>query len=203
MLTLGTISDSMTWLATPETQITASPANTLVVFAIFLSLAMDRNGTAGTDLPEPVPDKYSGVFCRTEFFLKLNNKPNGKLDYDQYKNDLVHWVQRVVTTFDYTTKGILGTVVGDTRFYLLKDYKGNPPGMIGRLPQNAVTFIDNHDTYSQQQCPFSTNPNDKATQGYAYILTHPGIPSARGRRVRPEDLAGRAKVLDGLLFLFP
>ncbi|PHT53274.1 Alpha-amylase [Capsicum baccatum] len=112
-----------------------------------------------------------------EFFLKLNNKPDGKLDYDQYKNDLVHWVQRVVTTFDFTTKGILGTVVGDTRFYLLKDSKGNPPGMIGLLPQNAVTFIDNHDTYSQQQWPFPTNPNDKATQGYAYIITNSGIPS--------------------------
>ncbi|PHU18890.1 Alpha-amylase isozyme 3E [Capsicum chinense] len=126
-------------------------------------------------------DNTKPDFAVGEFFLKFNNKPDGKPDYDQHRNDLVHWVQNaggVVTTFDFTTKGILGTAVGDTRFDLLKDSKGNPPGMIGLLPQNAVTFIDNHDTYSQQQWPFPTNPNDKVTQGYAYILTHPGIPSA-------------------------
>ncbi|KAK6938690.1 Alpha-amylase, C-terminal beta-sheet, partial [Dillenia turbinata] len=47
--------------------------------------------------------------------------------------------------------------------------------MIGVLPGNAVTFIDNHDTGSTQNAwPF---PSDKIIQGYAYILTHPGIPS--------------------------
>ncbi|MCD7458747.1 hypothetical protein HAX54_039048 [Datura stramonium] len=125
-------------------------------------------------------DNTKPDFAVGEFFLKFNNKPDGKPDYDQHRNDLVHWVQNaggVVTTFDFTTKGILGTAVGDTMFDLLKDSNGNPPGMIGLLPQNAVTFIDNHDTYSQQQWPFPTNPNDKVTQGYAYILTHPGIPS--------------------------
>ncbi|KAJ8541094.1 hypothetical protein K7X08_001910 [Anisodus acutangulus] len=110
-------------------------------------------------------------------FLKFNSKPDGKPDYDQHRNDLVYWVQNaggVVTTFDFTTKGILGTAVGDTRFDLLKDSKGNPPGMIGLLPQNAVTYIYNHDTYSQRQWTFPDYPND---QGYAYVLTHPGIPS--------------------------
>ncbi|KAM0844507.1 hypothetical protein ACQ4PT_056996 [Festuca glaucescens] len=38
----------------------------------------------------------------------------------------------------------------------------------------AVTFVDNHDTGSTQiSWPF---PSDKVMQGYAYILTHPGVP---------------------------
>ncbi|KAJ8538082.1 hypothetical protein K7X08_014622 [Anisodus acutangulus] len=127
-------------------------------------------------------DNTKPDFAVGEFFLKFNNKLDGKPDYDQHRKDLVDWVQnagRVVTTFDFTTKGILGTAVGDKRFDLLKDSKGNPTGMIGLLPQDAVTFIDNHDTYSQRQWPFPDDPNDKVTQGYAYayILTHPGIPS--------------------------
>ncbi|KAK4348820.1 hypothetical protein RND71_031575 [Anisodus tanguticus] len=119
-------------------------------------------------------------FAVGEYWDTINNKPDGKPDYDQHRKDLVDWVQNaggVVTTFDFTTKGILGTAVGDKRFDLLKDSKGNPPGMIGLLPQDAVTFIDNHDTYSQRQWPFPDDPNDKVTQGYAYILTHPDIPS--------------------------
>ncbi|KAK3123216.1 hypothetical protein QOZ80_8AG0626420 [Eleusine coracana subsp. coracana] len=46
--------------------------------------------------------------------------------------------------------------------------------MIGLMPEKAVTFIDNHDTGSTQDSwPF---PPDMVMQGYAYILTHPGIP---------------------------
>ncbi|KAI3821214.1 hypothetical protein L1987_08774 [Smallanthus sonchifolius] len=52
---------------------------------------------------------------------------------------------------------------------------GKPPGLIGILPENAVTFIDNHDTGSTQK--ISPFPSDKVMQGYSYILTHPGIPS--------------------------
>ncbi|CAE7520500.1 AMY1.4 [Symbiodinium microadriaticum] len=57
----------------------------------------------------------------------------------------------------------------------LRDCNGKPPGLIGWLPGYAVTFIDNHDTGStQRHWPF---PDDKVMMGYAYILTHPGIPS--------------------------
>ncbi|KAL9274725.1 Alpha-amylase-like protein, partial [Drosera capensis] len=52
---------------------------------------------------------------------------------------------------------------------------GKPPGLIGIVPRNAVTFIDNHDTGSTQKLwPF---PSDKVILGYAYILTHPGFPA--------------------------
>lgn len=37
-----------------------------------------------------------------------------------------------------------------------------------------MTFVDNHDTgSSQQHWPF---PADRLALGYAYILTHPGVP---------------------------
>ena len=54
----------------------------------------------------------------------------------------------------------------------LRDKDGRPPGLIGWLPQYAVTFVDNHDTGStQRHWPF---PDDKVLIGYAYVLTHPG-----------------------------
>ncbi|KAK8646596.1 hypothetical protein V6N13_120376 [Hibiscus sabdariffa] len=96
---------------------------------------------------------------------------------DSHRGALKDWVGAaggVVKAFDFTTKGVLNAAVqGDLS--RLKDSNGNPPGLIGILPQNAVTFIDNHDTGSTQKLwPF---PSDKVMQGYAYILTHPGTPS--------------------------
>ncbi|XP_039127119.1 LOW QUALITY PROTEIN: alpha-amylase isozyme 3C-like [Dioscorea cayenensis subsp. rotundata] len=96
---------------------------------------------------------------------------------DAHRNDLQRWVNAVggpTTAFDFTTKGILNSAVQD-ELWRLKDSNGNPPGFIGISPDKAVTFIDNHDTGSTQRYwPF---PSDKVMQGYAYILTHPGIPS--------------------------
>lgn len=122
----------------------------------------------------------SPEFAVGELWNALSYGGNGKLDYnqDRHRNDLVQWVQNggsgVLTAFDFTTKGILqAAVLGE--LWRLKDSNGKPPGMIGVSPQNAVTFIDNHDTGSTQKLwPF---PSDKVMQGYAYILTHPGIPS--------------------------
>ncbi|XP_061364093.1 alpha-amylase [Gastrolobium bilobum] len=104
-----------------------------------------------------------------------DNKPN--YNQDAHRGELVNWVQSAggaVTAFDFTTKGILqASVQGE--LWRLKDSNGKPPGMIGVKPENAVTFIDNHDTGSTQQIwPF---PSDKVMQGYAYILTHPGNPT--------------------------
>ncbi|KAF7134355.1 hypothetical protein RHSIM_Rhsim08G0234000 [Rhododendron simsii] len=95
---------------------------------------------------------------------------------DEHRQQLVQWVQDaggVVSAFDFTTKGVLHAAF-QGEWSRLKDANGQPSGMIGVLPQNAVTFIDNHDTESQKIWPF---PADKVMQGYVYILTHPGIPS--------------------------
>jgi alpha-amylase len=82
--------------------------------------------------------------------------------------------------FDFTTKGILQQAVQYNQFWRLRDNEGKPSGAIGWWPAKSVTFIDNHDTGpshpsgGQNHWPF---PGDKVMQGYAYILTHPGIPT--------------------------
>jgi alpha-amylase len=82
--------------------------------------------------------------------------------------------------FDFTTKGILQQAVQYNQFWRLRDSQGKPQGAIGWWPAKSVTFLDNHDTGpstpsgGQNHWPF---PGDKILQGYAYILTHPGIPT--------------------------
>ncbi|KAM7493853.1 hypothetical protein LguiB_028462 [Lonicera macranthoides] len=123
-------------------------------------------------------EKTSPDFAVGELWNSLSYGQDGKPAYnqDQHRNELAQWVKNsggVATTFDFTTKGILQAAVKG-ELWRMKDSNGNPPGMIGILPGNAVTFIDNHDTYSQNLWPF---PSDKVLQGYVYILTHPGVPS--------------------------
>ncbi|CAA3002137.1 alpha-amylase, partial [Olea europaea subsp. europaea] len=124
-------------------------------------------------------ENTSPDFAVGELWNPLSSGQDGKLDYNQdgHRNELMQWVQNAggrVTAFDFTTKGILQAAV-QGELWRLKDPNGKPPGMIGILPQNAVTFIDNHDTGSTPKIwPF---PAEKVSLGYAYILTHPGIPS--------------------------
>jgi glycosidase len=49
------------------------------------------------------------------------------------------------------------------------------PGLSGQFgyADKAVTFIDNHDTFVK---PGSFTTSDNIMKGYAYILTHPGMP---------------------------
>jgi len=57
----------------------------------------------------------------------------------------------------------------------------NPAGAIGWWAQKQVTFVDNHDTGPSESCSVGQNhwpvPCDRVLAAYAYILTHPGIPS--------------------------
>ena len=104
-----------------------------------------------------------------------DQKPN--FNQDAHRGVVADWIQAAggaVTAFDFTTKGILQVAV-EGELWRLKDSNGKPPGLIGIEPENAVTFIENHDTGStQNHWPF---PSDKVMQGYAYILTHPGTPT--------------------------
>lgn len=119
-------------------------------------------------------------------------KPN----QNRHRQELCNWIDanpsKVACLFDFTTKGILQVAV-QGEYWRLKDSEGKPSGLIGWWPQRAVTFIDNHDTGSQQShWPF---PDKKVMQGYAYILTHPGIPCVFWEHVYDWNLYGQIQKL--------
>ncbi|XWS30171.1 hypothetical protein CRYUN_Cryun24cG0094900 [Craigia yunnanensis] len=103
---------------------------------------------------------------------------HGNLCYNQdaHRQRIVNWINATGGTssaFDVTTKGILHSALHD-QYWRLIDPQGKPTGVMGWWPSRAVTFLENHDTGSTQgHWPF---PREKLTQGYAYILTHPGTP---------------------------
>ncbi|RLM64936.1 hypothetical protein C2845_PM16G06550 [Panicum miliaceum] len=93
--------------------------------------------------------------------------PDYRLNYNQdnHRQRIINWIDStggLCAAFDFTTKGILQEAVKG-ELWRLRDPEGKPPGVMGWWPSRSVTFIENHDTGS--------------TQGYAYILTHPGIPA--------------------------
>ena len=96
---------------------------------------------------------------------------------DGHRQRTIDWVDQTggkSAAFDFTTKGILQEAVRDGSYWRLADSRGKPAGVLGHWPARAVTFLDNHDTGStQSHWPF---PGEKVAQGYAYILTHPGMP---------------------------
>jgi alpha-amylase len=85
-------------------------------------------------------------------------------------------------TFDFTTHGLLVEALTNNDYNMLKDSNGtDPAGAIGWWPAMQVTFVDNHDTGPAENCSSGQNlwpvPCASVMQGYAYILTHPGIPT--------------------------
>ena len=95
-------------------------------------------------------------------------------------NNFVNKTQQSSSAFDFNTKVSLQNAIRDNNFSYLRDFEGRPSGFVGWNPVKAVTFLDNHDTGFAQQCCGSNYvfPSDETSlrKGYAYILTHPGIP---------------------------
>ncbi|KAF5206143.1 Alpha-amylase, partial [Thalictrum thalictroides] len=118
------------------------------------------------------------IFSVGEYWDSCNYSGT-KLEYNQdsHRQRIINWIDStggLSTAFDFTTKGILQEAVKG-ELWRLRDPQGKPPGVMGWWPSRAVTFIDNHDTGSTQaHWPF---PSNHIMEGYAYILTHPGIPS--------------------------
>ncbi len=108
------------------------------------------------------------------------------LDYsnvDAHRQELMDYVDDtggVCGAFDFTTKGLLNRALSENDYGVLSS-DGLPAGGIGWWPQKMVTFVDNHDTGPSETCDDGQQhwpaPCDKIIQGYAYILTHPGIPT--------------------------
>ena len=104
---------------------------------------------------------------------------DGVLNYNQdaHRQRTVDWCDATGGTsaaFDFTTKGILQEAVARKEHWRLIDSQGRMPGLAGIWPSRAVTFLENHDTGSTLgHWPF---PYQYLSEGYAYILTHPGTP---------------------------
>ncbi|WCJ25592.1 Alpha-amylase [Euphorbia peplus] len=133
-------------------------------------------GFSGTYVKEYI-EASNPAFAIGEYWDSLAYE-NGSLCYNQdsHRQRLVNWINATGGTssaFDVTTKGILHSALHN-QYWRLIDPQGKPTGVLGWWPSRAVTFLENHDTGSTQgHWPF---PRDKLTQGYAYILTHPGTP---------------------------
>uniref|UniRef100_A0A0D6QR87 Alpha-amylase n=1 Tax=Araucaria cunninghamii TaxID=56994 RepID=A0A0D6QR87_ARACU len=96
---------------------------------------------------------------------------------DEHRQKIVSWIHDSggrASAFDFTTKAALQWAIQNNDLSRM-DLDGKPPGVIGVLPEKAVTFIDNHDTALPQNIS-GHFPYEKLLQGYAYILTHPGVP---------------------------
>ena len=147
-----------------------------------------------------------GALNVSEFWPDASWEDDGTLSADQnpMRQKICDWLddgEGATAAFDFTTKAVLQEAVSRTQYWRLRDAEGKPPGLIGWWPQRAVTFIDNHDTggtgqaagfeqgrmkdgtlgcsvpadgsYGQGHWRF---PPEHRLVGYAYILTHPGIP---------------------------
>jgi hypothetical protein len=69
---------------------------------------------------------------------------------------------------------ILGAAV-EGELWKLKDANGKPPGMIGIMPSNAVTFVDNHDTGSQSYGHFQMIKLCRVMFTFLLILATPQL----------------------------
>ncbi|XP_057993749.1 uncharacterized protein LOC110658900 isoform X2 [Hevea brasiliensis] len=134
-------------------------------------------GFSGTYFKEYI-EASNPAFAIGEYWDSLSYE-HGSLCYNQdaHRQRIVNWINATGGTssaFDVTTKGILHSALHN-EYWRLIDPLGKPTGVMGWWPSRAVTFLENHDTGSTQgHWPF---PRDKLTQGYAYILTHPGTPT--------------------------
>jgi alpha-amylase len=124
-------------------------------------------------------DAMAPDFCVGEVWTNLNLN-----DVNPHRQELMNYIDGAGSTcaaFDFTTKGLLNQVLSNNDYWRLRDTDGKPQGAIGWWAQKSVTFVDNHDTGPSESCNSGQNlwavPCDKVMQGYAYILTHPGIPT--------------------------
>ena len=126
-------------------------------------------------------------------------------------NEIKNWISATANggqkskAFDFALKGAMNTVFGNNASNVTNsNYSllANTANLIMSQPEDAVTFVDNHDTGSTQK-HWYLDPADVGT-AYAFILTHPGYPcvawqhyftyAESGSIVDPEQYIGGSTV---------
>ena len=110
--------------------------------------------------------------------------PTAGYNSDAWGTEIKNWISATASNggqkskaFDFALKGAMNTVfgnkgsnIGNSNYSLL----AHSSNLMISQPEDAVTFIDNHDTGSSQ-AHWYLDPADVGT-AYAFILTHPGYP---------------------------
>jgi alpha-amylase len=142
-------------------------------------------------------DAWSPDFCVGEIWTNLDYN-----NVDAHRQILMNYIDGnggTCAAFDFTTHGLLVQVLTNNDYWRLKDSAGKPSGAIGWWSQKSVTFVDNHDTGPAETSSTGQNlwpvPAGSVMQGYAYILTHPGIPTVYYPHVYNWNLRTAIKAL--------
>ena len=103
-------------------------------------------------------------------------------DYNTQK--IINWIDSThpepafrSKAFDFPLRNALYSAVAWKNFQSLNAF-GKAPGILGVWSDKAVTFLENHDTEEVrggEYAPYFPG-GEQMIQGYAYLLTHPGIP---------------------------
>ena len=97
----------------------------------------------------------------------IYNWIDGTDRFDENKKSMV---------FDFPLQSHLKDIFWGTKpFQELAAWKNSLVSIAGGWSAKAVTFLDNHDTYRKAFNDFPGD-NKRLVQGYAFLLTHPGIP---------------------------
>lgn len=117
------------------------------------------------------------------YFAEYNNHTSPYISIgEQWKpyDEIVGWLngaQNTSSAFDFPLKYTLHDAVRGNYNYL-----NGLPSLLGTHGSQAVSFLENHDTepvrseYGDNSFPNNPSDNSQLLQGYAYILTHPGVP---------------------------
>lgn len=101
--------------------------------------------------------------------------------WDPDVNKILDWVngtQGSSLAFDFPTQSQLREALNHQSYFeLIELTRSDGPGLLGRRPGEAVTFLENHDTgFPQRNVDSFSKEGAALMQGYAFVLTHPGIP---------------------------
>lgn len=139
------------------------------------------------DFVKGFPAKYVGEYnASTPYYLSVGEYWDGNANalrswVDQTSETLSENETPAAAAFDFALKYKLAEAVVQKKYSVLQ---ANPSlaGIAG-YGEKSITFLDNHDTgcINRNDCDnvFSKNTIE-LIQGYAYLLTHPGIPMVWG-----------------------
>jgi alpha-amylase len=109
--------------------------------------------------------------------------------FDGDRQKLTNWIDGTggkTTAFDFPTRYLLYEACLKDDYSRLRSTNGGrvvSGGLLGYWPSRSVTFLDNHDTESRRDREHGCHndgtrhfPGATVDLGYAYLLTHPGIP---------------------------